>query len=162
MQEFGKYIVPIGEISEGATRFNGLEKRDGELYKNNQHVAAFKSMSLALDAFCGWLTAVSPLQKVVLAAHNGARFDEPILRHNANKEGRLTALKNRVAGYIDTLPVFRAKLPNLKGHNLSSLAKELNVPPGEHDAVADSRCLQSLAEKAGVTRDELMAQILKG
>lgn len=72
----------------------------------------------------------------VLVAHN-AGFDTGFIRAAASRCGM--KFKNT---YIDSLPVCRAVLPEMKGYKLNQVAKHLNLPPfNHHRACDDARVL---------------------
>ena len=137
-----------------------MEKRRGGLYKDGVQVPAFKTFSEALDSFLNWLRQATKEQKVVLVAHNAKGFDIPILLHNAKNAGKLNKLTNHIAGYIDTLPLFRNKLA-LKNNSLERLAFKFGVRHGDHDALGDSECLRLVVEKAEISDDDLRSSFFE-
>jgi len=79
---------------------------------------------------------------LVLIAHNGQRFDIPLIE-------RLTASWNGTHGfaYFDTLPLARQLYPT-GSLSLANLAVRFNIDTGRgHHALDDSRCLVQVFEK---------------
>lgn len=80
-----------------------------------------------------------------LVAHNGALFDEPIVRAEASRFGVAIA----PTAWFDTLPLARLLLPQVKSHALGQLAQTLLVPSsgGLHRAIADTRLLSGVWDR---------------
>jgi hypothetical protein len=80
-----------------------------------------------------------------LIAHNGALFDEPIVRAEAARFGVSLAPD----GWFDTLPLARELYPNAESHALGRIAKTLIVPEtgGLHRAIADTRLLSGVWDR---------------
>jgi DNA polymerase III epsilon subunit-like protein len=80
-----------------------------------------------------------------MIAHNGALFDEPIVRAEAARFG----IAIDPAGWFDTLPLARVLLPQVESHALCRLAETLLVPSsgGLHRAIADTRLLSGVWDR---------------
>lgn len=77
----------------------------------------------------------------LLVAHNGHRFDVPLLRRQAARCGGVEGLS-----FLDTLPMARSLYP-VGGLGLEALAAKFGVPRGRgHHALDDSRCLVDVFE----------------
>ena len=77
---------------------------DGVLYKHGEVVEDAKSWREAWKEFQHFLE-INFEGKIVLVAHNGFRFDGPVLVHNVTESG------NPVPNFAmaDTLPAFKAR-----------------------------------------------------
>lgn len=90
--------------------------------------------------------------------HACCSFDFRLLVRDMQRLGLLAHLQALVAGAVDTMPLFRAKLP-LWGNNdfgLVNMAVGLGVPAhGAHDALRDAEILEGLCQKLAVTTNDL-------
>ncbi|XP_034252145.1 uncharacterized protein LOC117651841 [Thrips palmi] len=102
------------------------------------------------------------VHRVVLVAHNGSNFDFPLLVRDMEQLGLLAPLRAVVAGTVDSIPVFRSKLPHWGQYEfgLANLANNLNVSGhGAHDALRDAEILESLCVKLHVTINDLWCHL---
>ncbi|XP_024890200.1 uncharacterized protein LOC112466367 isoform X2 [Temnothorax curvispinosus] len=80
---------------------------------------------LALKSFIDFLTP----DPVILIAHNGGRFDAPMLLNELRSLGLLQDFQSVVFGFCDTLPLLKKKLPERikakKSFRQSVLAEDL-------------------------------------
>ena len=112
---------------------------DGQMVSSGKIVDA-APIHIALDDFITWLTK---FRNILLVAHNGRRFDFPVLESALLKTDNENKLK--VSGYIDSLSVFKKQFPDQKNHTQENLAFELlHITYNAHNAVADVDALRSL------------------
>jgi superfamily I DNA/RNA helicase len=123
VDEYRTLVRPRVPISAGALGTHGISESD---------VAAapfFESVWPAFRDFCG---------ADILVAHNGYRFDFPILRRMAAKLPRGTELS-----IYDTLPLAATLFPTSR--SLPNLAKHYGIHRGQsHRALDDARALADL------------------
>lgn len=135
----------------------GLSVDDGELFRNGEKM---KSMPrrLALKSFIDFLTP----GPVILIAHNGGRFDAPMLLNELRSLRLLQDFQSVVFGFCDTLPLLKKKLPERvkakKSFRQSVLAEDLvgsGAADGAHDSSVDVRMLANIIESVGINNEEL-------
>lgn len=106
-----------------------------------------------------------PQDRVVIMAHNGAKFDEPILRSEFARCG-LSIPNNWI--FVDSIPLFKSCIPKQaqQSYSLAALHKRLlheDIPVSEHhrasgDVNALERCLRALLP--GVFEERLVGALL--
>ena len=79
---------------------------DGELFRNGEKMIT-TPRRIGMKSFIDFL-APGP---VVLIAHNGARFDAPLILNEMRALGLIEDFKSVVCGFCDTLPLFKKILP---------------------------------------------------
>lgn len=100
----------------------------------------------ALASFCSWLEQ-SP--DTVLVAHNGRKFDFPILIQGLTSTGLLDKFCVPVKGFVDSLPLFKKVFPGLGCYKQEFLVKNiLQQTYGAHDAIEDTKALGNLITHA--------------
>ena len=139
---FSRFVLPQGPIDPGASAVHGITRE-------SLVAAGAQPFAVVWDEFEGWLekTLKSPTRPLVWAAHNGNRFDFPILtRCVRNARASTTAdekathaataaadaatpsmalLQAPRAHFVDTLSLARAALPGRRsdgGHGPYTLA----------------------------------------
>ncbi len=120
--EFSALIKPSVPIPASSTAVHGI---------TNEAVADAKSFPEvwpAFQKFCG---------SDMVVAHNGYHFDFPVLSRMAHDYGMDFGLTT-----FDSLPLARDLCPASRA--LKDLAVLFGVPPGDHRALADSRCLATV------------------
>nr|KAG5704822.1 hypothetical protein BaRGS_015205 [Batillaria attramentaria] len=104
----------------------------------------------ALERFLDFLGA----EPVVLFGHNCKRFDCPVLFNAAKACGRLEDLQKKVAGFVDTLPLFREGHRGLKSYKQELLYEHyFQESYSSHDAAADALALERLVKAAGFSTE---------
>lgn len=143
--EFSRLVYPEGEIDQGASDVHGWTKA-----KLRAHGALpFRDAWTECEA---WIDATfNATRPLVWAAHNGRRFDRPILERcvlDALGTPSL-ALSGERAVHVDTLAMARAALPGRSGpgsYTLGRLHADADAGSIEaaHDALADARALATV------------------
>lgn len=162
-QTFVQYVTPTRDVAPEAEAVNNLTNRGGVLMKiiskDPLKLEELQTMRIkqALQKFMAWLDVIGPC---FLVGHNVA-FDKKHLLFHVEREGLLSGIKERVLGFIDTLPVYRRLYPELKkpgpGHRQCVLVNHLLKEDYEaHDALEDVKALKRLVDNTKVTREDLM------
>lgn len=155
-KHFNVYIKPLNGIPPDASRINGLTVVQGKLCKNGQVVETQD----ALVAWKGFLEFLKSLDHVILMGHNAHWFDFPLLVRDIKRLGLLQELQSIVTGCVDTIQVFKAKLPHRVKRRLSfkqvDLAEEYKINTNAaHDALGDVRMLSQLCQKIGLSSQDI-------
>ncbi|CAL8370355.1 unnamed protein product [Boreogadus saida] len=143
---FNMYMMPQVPIHIKANEVNGFSVSDGELLLRGTAMPTV-TLTEALTSFLAFLQSLkqSLKQPVLLAAHNGRRFDNPVLDRaliGCSLDEEFQQLGSR---FLDTLELSRALHPGLGSHSLVNLSKHfLPRHYNAHDALEDVRALQEL------------------
>ncbi|XP_060597360.1 uncharacterized protein LOC132751224 [Ruditapes philippinarum] len=142
-RKFSQYVLPTVQIAPGARQVTGLTVRGGILLRKGQPVEA-TDIKTALERFCAWL---NKMHNTVLIAHNGRKFDFPILVHHLKSTGTYDKFTEFCKGFVDSLEVFRKVLPDRESYKQVDLVNEImNTAYGAHDAVEDAVALGKLVK----------------
>jgi len=143
--EFSRLVYPEGEIDQGASDVHGWTKA-----KLRAHGAVpFRDAWMECEA---WMDATfNATRPLVWAAHNGRKFDRPILERCVRDAlgAPSLALSGERAVHVDTLSMARAALPGRSGpgsYTLGRLHADADAGSIEaaHDALADARALATV------------------
>jgi DNA polymerase III epsilon subunit-like protein len=101
------------------------------------------------SAFVTWLKTVAETLKtprVLLCAHNGHRFDEIFLRRECQRHRIPLSTLSCIAGFGDTLPLFRAWYPTLQRHTLAMVHEHVlqQVLANAHDGLGDVQGMHAI------------------
>jgi hypothetical protein len=161
VHSFVTYVYTKREINPRASAVNGITK---ETIKGKP---AFKKAFLD---FLSWVDGVRKTAQhtpgkgqegqaavaasVILCAHNGLRFDFPLMLHEMARHSiPLSALSDHgVQGFFDTLPAARAAFKGLPAYKLGALYEHVtgSAMEGAHDALADTKALHAVVSDSGV------------
>lgn len=131
---FNTYVVPKKPISFGAQQTTGIVYSGGHMTVHGTQVEAIGILP-ALEKFCLWLKQFS---YILLMAHNGRKFDYPVLVVAYYKNKILDKLQSCVTGCVDSLTFFKKVFPNEKSYRQEDLVNSvLHSSYNAHDAVAD-------------------------
>ena len=94
-----------------------------------------------LVSFLDWLP-----DSTILCAHNAKNFDMHVLIEALNRNHLLQAAGQKVVGFVDTLPLLRAQMPQESSHSLGALYPSIFGQPiaSAHDASGDSDALRNI------------------
>ena len=115
-RSYSQHVTPTGRISSAAEKVTNLTNRGGVLMritsKNPEKLEPIPSLPIhnALLGFLDWLDDIKPC---VVIGHNVV-FDKRHIIHHLSKEKLLSNFDDKVVGFIDTLPLYRAVYPNLR------------------------------------------------
>ncbi|XP_043279308.1 uncharacterized protein [Venturia canescens] len=147
--EFNVYMVPKS-IAPEATNVTGLHVENNDLFLHNVLLPTLPPR-VAFDKFMSFLRSVQ--NRVILVAHNGLKFDAPIILRYLQKYGFLEEFERITRGFSDTLPIFRNELKDRanqkKSFSLTSLANDYlggTAADGAHNALTDINILKKLIE----------------
>ena len=156
---FNQYLLPDKKmISESATKIHGVSVRyqNGakQLHKNGNQLPAV-SQAQGLGNFLSFIKEVGSETRVVLVAHNGNRFDFPILLRSMKEQGLLEQFLECRPMLLDSLEVITEEkkgrgshLKECKGKSLATVYEKLfgeqfNAHDSLEDVVALGRVLHS-------------------
>ncbi|KAJ8684808.1 hypothetical protein QAD02_020601 [Eretmocerus hayati] len=157
---FVVYILPSKAISEGASEATGFRMSRGELYHKEEKIATKSAEAAVLDLIHYLKAFGCP---VILIAHNGLRFDVPLIIKLLVSVGLLKDFTDIVAGFVDCWMIFKQLLPERKktkkSFSVPALVTEY-LPEVDiaslHRASNDVAVLQSLLDKIGVTDETIL------
>ena len=116
---FSVYIEPTQPIDENASKINGLQNVEGDLYLRGRKLMTLNIID-ALQSFITFFKQFSGTS--LLTAHN-ASFDERFLIRDIMKYSLVSEFSQVVYGFCDTLKLFRVKYPDRKGKGMLTLSK---------------------------------------
>ena len=151
---FNCYVTPKVPISSSAQQDTGIVVSDsGSMTVHGESVEAHTIKS-ALEKLFTWL---SKLSCVFLVAHNGRRFDFPVLVSTIMNLDKVSAMNDCIEGFIDSLPVFKKAFPNQDTYKQEDLARKLlNSSYAAHDAIEDVICLGHLVWHSNLNCEALL------
>ena len=111
------------------------------------------NIEICLKDFETWLQR---FHKPLLVCHNGKVFDSIVFIRNVLKHPD-SCLMTTVAGFVDTLHVFRGILPNQPTYKLQNLVyNTMGISFEAHSALEDAKVLQRLVKHHKVAEDTLL------
>ena len=133
-----RFIVPTAPIHWGATMVHGMKVKDGRLVRRGQDLDADDDAAAVLGDFFRWLLrqlvkyvwskptsrwclSIQKQKNVILVAHNGARFDFPLLFSMARRLHLRLSSKLQNLRLADSLPAckpFKEEFGNCKLNTL--------------------------------------------
>ena len=151
---FDSYIIPTIPISPEAQQITGIVKTGPTtMAVHGQPVQPLQTTS-ALEKFVTWLNKFS---NVVLVAHNGRRFDFPVLVSAFLKGGNVNQLLSSVCGFVDSLTVFRKKYPGRASYQQELLVRDLLKSSYDaHNAIGDVDSLGRLIANTNMSVKDLL------
>ena len=149
--DFCQYILPIGSISAGASEVNGITKSGQCLYKNGQMIEEVVKPRDGLARFLQWLEYMKRRvgNRLYLVAHNGHRFDAPVLINNFLRHdvANLSDIRRLVRGFGDSMDVFNSIFG--KKQRLVTLIRHYGIRLTQsHDALGDAKDLKEVMARA--------------
>jgi DNA polymerase III alpha subunit (gram-positive type) len=138
-------------MSPEASRITGITVHRGKVFVGGKEVLA-KSIVECLTDFCVW---IAKIDKPLLVAHNGKTFDTVVLCRSL--QSLTDRFKDAVAGFADSLPLFRLAFPGQASYKQEHLVRSiLDVAYNAHDALADTKSLQMLLQHPSINRASLL------
>ncbi|EFN63985.1 hypothetical protein EAG_09598 [Camponotus floridanus] len=170
-QEFNVYIFPSNSIPTIVSNITNLSIEDGQLIldsENEYRRLDTESPRMACELFISFLKNIS--HDIILVAHNGERFDAPLIVKTMNAVGLLKEFGSIVKGFTDSLSIFKdrkelafRKKKGKGGFSLSALANDYLEPDstrGAHNAVVDVQMLDNLLKKFAIKETELISCVV--
>ena len=145
------YCTPTRPIPGMSSRVHHITYKDGQLYYRKNPVKHQALMEVLLH-FCEFLNKTRS-NNIVLVAHN-ANFDRRFLidkMYEHNLQGRL---KDKVRGFLDTMPLFRRLVPGQMSYKQNALVYTYfpKVKTDFHNALNDVIYLKKLFEKVATKK----------
>ncbi|XP_053379877.1 three-prime repair exonuclease 1-like isoform X2 [Mercenaria mercenaria] len=128
-EQFNTYVKPTVPISMAATTVTGISFYNEEMTVNGTKVQSV-SIKTAMDEFVNW---ISKFKSVCLVAHNGRRFDFPILVSTLKNIGAQDKLSE--CAFIDSMSVFRKLYPNTSLKQVDLVSSLLGETYDAHNAM---------------------------
>ena len=145
---FNRYIKPARKILPQASEVTGLKFQNGKMYHQDKEVESV-GISVALKEFINFLKETDTFCNTILVGHNAKVFDIPILLRALEKNVLIDEFfLSGVKGFIDTLPLFKACVPDLPSYSQSNIYSSLfGEEFGAHNSLEDVLALCRLFEK---------------
>lgn len=136
---FNRYIIPKIPISPSAERVTKMTVADeSSMMVNGISVEAVSIQSVVSDF-------TTKFNNVVLVAHNGRRFDFPVLILAALGCGTFDTFAKTITGFADSLTIFKATYPKESYYKQEDLVRNLlHKGYAAHNAIDDVVCLAEL------------------
>lgn len=153
---FNQFVFPQEPITPEAQQVTGIVFDGQKMTVHGESVEAVP-IKEALETFCDWLGRFS---NVVLVAHNGRRFDYPVIVNTFAKNDKIEDFCRCVSGCIDSLPVLKKQFPGRSSYKQVDLATDiLNISYNAHDAKEDVMALGKLIKLtlSMISASQLMA-----
>ena len=161
VKPWNQYIQPTQRIHSGASAVNKLTIINKKLCYNGVECQDVVSMEEGIESFWNYLYQNFP-EGVVLIAHNGARFDFPLLKRDLLKYPEVRD-KNYPMMCIDSLKLFKTQFPGLDAYNQPYLIQRFlgseNVSSA-HEAVGDCVNLRNAIEAAAQEKNICLTEFV--
>ncbi|KAJ1527397.1 hypothetical protein ONE63_007380 [Megalurothrips usitatus] len=154
-KSYNVYMMPLHGIPPEASRVNGLKVVGGKLLKHGRPV----TVTPHKEAWIGFVKYLKDMGNVTLVAHCGANFDFHLLAREVKKYGLMSELGQLVTGCVDSILIFRNKLPGRASYRQVDLARSYGISTDEaHDALGDVQILSKLFSKVGVAPEDIKSK----
>lgn len=140
---YSTYVQPKLPISVEAQRVTGIAVDFNNNICVNGNIVPSVRIQQAISGLENWL---QQFNNVFLVAHNGRRFDFPVLLTAVEKIKESERFFKCVTGLIDSLPVFKKLYPKLSHKQEDLVSHLLGTTYDAHNAEADVRALSDLME----------------
>lgn len=138
---FNGYTVPVRRIRPEATNITGFTVHNSRLYRHGHLMSTIPLRDLLIH----FISYLAQFYHPILVAHNAKWFDVPVLMRVLAENSLLQEFKQRVHGFLDTLPLCRHIYPNLRRYSLKDLADHfLGEEFDAHNGVEDANVLRKL------------------
>ena len=161
VKPWNQYIQPTQRIHSGASAVNKLTIVKNKLCYNGKECNNVLPAEEAIESFAAYLHENFP-EGVELIAHNGARFDFPLLKRDLMKSFQFYN-KSYPIRCIDSIKIFKTQFPGLDAYNQPYLLKRFlgseNVSRA-HEAVGDCINLRNAIETAAKEKNMSLKEFL--
>ena len=154
---FNQYFEPTCHINKGASRITGLTINGLDLCLHGDVIRDTVPAKEGIEKFISWLQ-VHFASGCILLAHNGKRFDFPILKRYI----KLCSISYDGVYGLDSREVFKAQFPNLVKYKMENLVQEF-APASKynsHDALGDAQNLSAVIQKASKLKNLRLYEFL--
>lgn len=149
---FNSYVIPTKPISASAQKVTQLTFQNNHLLHKGKPVHAIIAEE-ALSSFMEYVSSFA--NKPILVGHNIRKFDCQVLAHNMQSFGLWSTFLESIAGFVDTIEVFRRTQPGLPSYRQEALVRTFcGETYSAHDALEDTKALAKLvnATSADITQ----------
>ena len=161
VKPWNQYIQPTQRIHSGASAVNKLTVVNNKLCYNGVECSDVVSIEECIERLWNYLYQNFPAG-AVLIAHNGARFDFPLLKRDLMKYDKVHDKKYKML-CIDSIKLFKTQFPGLEAYNQPYLIQRFlgseNVSSA-HEAVGDCVNLRSAIEAASHEKNISLTEFL--
>ncbi|KAF2902123.1 hypothetical protein ILUMI_04056 [Ignelater luminosus] len=158
---FNAYSLPLKKMSQEAENVTGLKIIRGEMFSGNEKLST-TPIKTVFENFLIYLKSFN--SPIILIAHNGFRFDFPIILRYLFQYKMMEQFKKTVVGFADTLTIFKNFLTKRQEEKQSfkveDLARDFLGPEfteGLHNAAQDIKILSTLIDKINVPNDKIIS-----
>ena len=152
---FNSYVKPKKVQTEAAKAITRIvASEDGSMTVEGKQVQP-DDMNTASSNFLKW---IGKFNSVFLLAHNGRRFDYPVLLSSLRNLGKEQELFSNVLGLIDTIPVFKKCFPKQTSYRQEDLYQSV-LKKGDynaHNAVGDVKALGELIQNTSLSATDIL------
>lgn len=142
-KSFNCHVLPKKPIQNKASEITGLKLQQGKLFHNGVEVHAV-SIREALELFSRFLGN----KPFILIGHNIKVFDCHVLVNAAVSCNMMNCIKTSIAGFVDTLTIFKNTYKDLSSYKQESLYYEFVEDKYQaHNALDDVKALKILIDK---------------
>ncbi|XP_066557865.1 DNA polymerase III subunit epsilon [Amia ocellicauda] len=135
------YMLPRCNMTEEASRITGFTVEDSTLLLHGQPVETMTHK----EALTYFMTFLRNLHQPLLVAHNGKRFDCPVLARTLDEFSLRDDFKQVMCGFLDTFLLSKALFTDLRKFSQEYLVKYfLGKSYMAHNALEDVKALQEL------------------
>lgn len=146
------YVKPLIPISAEAQKVTGISWNGTEMTVKGLHVDAF----IIEEAICKFLEFLKKFDSVMIA-HNGKVFDFRVLSYAVNRLGICEIFLKCVLAFVDSLSMFRSKVPKLSSHKQEYLAQHFcEESYNSHNATDDVDMLVKILYPSGMTKSDFV------
>lgn len=148
--EIGSCVPGTGEFSLVADPEQPVDVRASKVHgKTNETLRGAPTTREALQTWFQWLKCAARGRPVVLVAHNGFRFDFPLLQRELQRCSCDFTLQDIADWFGDSLLASRTMFKGRASHALGALYRELfhHDIVDAHTALADCRALAAVCAK---------------
>ena len=148
------YVKPDLPISQDAQRLTGIVMNGNKMVVHGKEVESV-SIKAGIMKLCAWL---NNFPNVLLVAHNGRRFDFPVLVNTLINTDLVKPFSDSVLGFVDSLAVFRKCYPKLDSYKQEDLVHSLlNCTYDAYNAEADVTSLGQLLVHSTIPNSEIVS-----
>lgn len=152
---YNNYILPKVPITEEALNTTGIVV-NSDLQKMTVHGKEVDAVNITsgLTEFSNWL---KNFPRAILVAHNGRKFDFPVLMNTLHSLNLTNVLLSAVSGFTDSLSIFKKAFPGQPNYKQETLVKSLlDTTYSAHDAIEDVKTLGMLMKHSKISGPEIL------